>query len=73
MGQAEVADFLEGEFKTNPDKYFTASEMAEALGTTSKNVRVSLRCLRRYGEVEFRNHGPPSNGGPDTLEYRYKK
>ncbi len=73
MGQAEVQDFLEGKFKTEPDRYFTASEMAKVLDITTRNIRVSLLRLRRYGEVEVRTVGHPTKGGREISEYRYKK
>ncbi len=73
MGQAEILDLLESKFKADPERYFTRREIAEMMGKEPKIITCPLRSLRRYGEVETRSRGSPPNGGPDTLEYRYKK
>jgi hypothetical protein len=66
MGQADILDFLEGQYKINSKKYFTETEIHKALNYGS--CATPLRALRKHGEVDYRIR----NSGSDWFEYRHK-
>lgn len=67
MGQQEIIEFLEA----NPDGWFTAVELSEALSGNIQGIYSSLRKLRRSGCVQFRDRRP-SGGRWQSYQYRHK-
>jgi hypothetical protein len=66
MGQDEILHFLESQYKADPKRYFTATEITQALMYGS--CATPLRALRKHGEVDYRTR----NGCADWFEYRHK-
>lgn len=50
MGQSDICDFLEA----NPDRWYTAKEIAEVFGVPTANISKALVSLRRSEYVLFR-------------------
>ena len=62
MGQREILKFLEEQYKINPKKEFTSTEVASSLNKSPGSCSLLLKKLRRYNEVEYRKSNSRGRG-----------
>ena len=70
MGQQEIMEFLEEQYKIDSEKYFTQKEISKAVGNSPGSCSTCLKKLRKYNEVEY--HIGTSIGGKKPYYYRHK-
>jgi len=67
MGQAEVSDFLE----KHSDQWYSAKEIAKALGVPATNICTALKALRKSGLIAFKKV-PLGKKKKPTFQYKFK-
>jgi hypothetical protein len=70
MGQGDVLEFLEKQFKKNPQRFFTEREISESLEMDSCSFL--LKKLRKRNEVEYFKGSDPNSKGRNLYLYKHK-